>query len=162
MKNQNLEQIDKWIEAIKSYRKLDNRLKSIEYSKLLITYYPRKHLGYVSFAEDLIFLNEFDDAREIIEKGLKQLPNQINLLIIASDVYRKLKNIEKSLYTAEIPDPDILIRTGDTKRLSNFMLWQLAYSEIYFEKKLWPDFKKKDFLKIIQRFKKTKRNYGNI
>ncbi len=73
-----------------------------------------------------------------------------------------VKNIENSLYTAEIPDPDILIRTGDTKRLSNFMLWQLAYSEIYFEKKLWPDFKEKDFLKIIQRFKKTKRNYGNI
>ena len=73
-----------------------------------------------------------------------------------------VKNIENSLYTADIPDPDILIRTGDTKRLSNFMLWQLAYSEIYFEKKLWPDFKEKDFLKIIQRFKKTKRNYGNI
>ena len=73
-----------------------------------------------------------------------------------------IKNIEKFLYTAEIPDPDILIRTGDTKRLSNFMLWQLAYSEIYFEKKLWPDFNEKDFLKIIQRFKKTKRNYGNI
>ena len=73
-----------------------------------------------------------------------------------------IKNIDKSLYTAEIPDPDILIRTGDTRRLSNFMLWQLAYSEIYFEKKLWPDFNEKDFLKIIQKFKKTKRNYGNI
>ena len=73
-----------------------------------------------------------------------------------------IKNIEKSLYTAEIPDPDILIRTGNTRRLSNFMLWQLAYSEIYFEKKLWPDFNEKDFLKVIQRFKKTKRNYGNI
>ena len=73
-----------------------------------------------------------------------------------------IKNIENFLYTAEIPDPDILIRTGNTKRLSNFMLWQLAYSEIYFEKKLWPDFHEKDFLKIIQQFKKTKRNYGNI
>ena len=73
-----------------------------------------------------------------------------------------IKNIENFLYTAEIPDPDILIRTGNTKRLSNFMLWQLAYSEIYFEKKLWPDFNEKDFLKIIQQFKKTKRNYGNI
>ena len=73
-----------------------------------------------------------------------------------------IKNIENSLYTAQIPDPDILIRTGDTKRLSNFMLWQLAYSEIYFEKKLWPDFNEKDFLKIINQFKKTKRNYGNI
>ena len=70
--------------------------------------------------------------------------------------------MNKYLYTAKYPDPDILIRTGNTKRLSNFMLWQLAYSEIYFEKKLWPDFNEKDFLKIIQRFKKTKRNYGNI
>jgi undecaprenyl diphosphate synthase len=72
------------------------------------------------------------------------------------------KNIEKFLYTKNIPDPDILIRTGSTKRLSNFLLWQLAYSEIFFEKKLWPDFNEKDFSKIINKFKKVKRNYGNI
>ena len=73
-----------------------------------------------------------------------------------------IKNIEKFLYTSKIPDPDILIRTGNTQRLSNFMLWQLAYAEIYFEKKLWPDFNEKDFIKIINKFKKTKRNFGNI
>ena len=73
-----------------------------------------------------------------------------------------ITNIENYLYTAKIPDPDILIRTGNTKRLSNFMLWQLAYTEIYFEKKLWPDFNEKDFVKIINKFKKTKRNFGNI
>ena len=72
------------------------------------------------------------------------------------------KNIEKYLYTDKIPDPDILIRTGNTKRLSNFLLWQLAYTEIYFEKKLWPDFNKNDFCKILKKFKITKRNYGNI
>ena len=72
------------------------------------------------------------------------------------------KNIEKFLYTKNIPDPDILIRTGNTKRLSNFLLWQLAYSEIFFEKKLWPDFNQKDYLKIINKFRKVKRNYGNI
>ncbi len=72
------------------------------------------------------------------------------------------KNINKNLYTNKIPDPDILIRTGDTKRLSNFLLWQLAYSEIFFEKKLWPDFTEKDYNKIINKFKKIKRNYGNI
>ena len=72
------------------------------------------------------------------------------------------KNIEKFLYTKDIPDPDILIRTGNTKRLSNFLLWQLAYSEIFFEKKLWPDFNEKDFLKIINKFRKIKRNYGNV
>ena len=72
------------------------------------------------------------------------------------------KNIEKFLYTQNIPNPDILIRTGNTKRLSNFLLWQLAYSEIFFEKKLWPDFNEKDYLRIINQFKKIKRNYGNI
>ena len=72
------------------------------------------------------------------------------------------KNIEKNLYTRNIPDPDILIRTGNTKRLSNFLLWQLAYSEIYFEKKLWPDFNEKDYNKILSQFKKIKRNYGKI
>ena len=72
------------------------------------------------------------------------------------------KNISKSLYTKDIPNPDILIRTGDTKRLSNFLLWQLAYSEIFFEKKLWPDFTEKDFIKIIKKYKTIKRNFGNI
>ena len=72
------------------------------------------------------------------------------------------KNIEKFLYTKDIPDPDILIRTGNTKRLSNFLLWQLAYSEIFFEKKLWPDFNEKDYSKIINKYRKVKRNYGNV
>ena len=72
------------------------------------------------------------------------------------------KNIEKFLYTKNIPDPDILIRTSNTKRLSNFLLWQLAYTEIFFEKKLWPDFDKKDYSKIINKFRKIKRNYGNV
>ena len=72
------------------------------------------------------------------------------------------KNIEKFLYTKNIPDPDILIRTGNTKRLSNFLLWQLAYTEIFFEKKLWPDFNKNDYSKIINKFRKVKRNYGNV
>ena len=72
------------------------------------------------------------------------------------------KNIEKFLFTKDIPDPDILIRTGNTKRLSNFLLWQLAYSEIFFKKKLWPDFNEKDYSKIINKFRKVKRNYGNV
>jgi len=72
------------------------------------------------------------------------------------------KKITSNLYTSEIPDPEILIRTGNTKRLSNFLLWQLAYSEIFFEKKLWPDFNEKDFNRIIKSYKKIKRNFGNI
>ena len=72
------------------------------------------------------------------------------------------KNVSKNLYTMNIPDPDILIRTGNRKRLSNFLLWQAAYSEIFFEKKLWPDFNEKDYNKILNLFKKIKRNFGKI
>ncbi len=72
------------------------------------------------------------------------------------------KNLSKHLQTKNIPDPDILIRTGNTKRLSNFLLWQLAYSEIFFIKKLWPDFNERDFNKIISQYKLIRRNFGNI
>ena len=72
------------------------------------------------------------------------------------------KNLSKYMQTKNMPDPEILIRTGNTKRLSNFLLWQLAYAEIFFEKKLWPDFNKKDYIKIITKYKSIKRNFGNI
>ena len=70
--------------------------------------------------------------------------------------------INKNLYTGNLPNPDILVRTGGKKRLSNFMLWQLAYAELYFVDKLWPDFSEQDLKKIINNFKKIKRNYGKI
>ncbi len=73
-----------------------------------------------------------------------------------------LKNFERNLYTKNIPDPDILIRTGGHKRLSNFMLWQLAYTELFFLNKLWPDFNAKDLYKILNEYKKIKRNFGEI
>ena len=73
-----------------------------------------------------------------------------------------LKVFEKELYTKNLPDPQILIRTGGTKRLSNFLLWQLAYTEIFFINKLWPDFNENDFSKIINKFHNIKRNFGNI
>jgi len=72
------------------------------------------------------------------------------------------KNIDNNLYTSGIPDPDLLIRTGNTQRLSNFLLWQIAYTEIFFEKKLWPDFQKSDYIKILKKFKSLKRNFGAI
>ena len=72
------------------------------------------------------------------------------------------KNLSKHLLTKNIPDPELLIRTGNTKRLSNFLLWQLAYSEIFFEKKLWPAFNKKNYIKIIKEYQNLKRNFGNI
>ena len=76
--------------------------------------------------------------------------------------FRNENNINKNLYSKDLPDPDILIRTGDTHRLSNFLLWQLSYTEIFFEKKLWPDFKQKDFNNILEKFKNLKRNFGSI
>ena len=71
-------------------------------------------------------------------------------------------NITNNLFTKNIPDPEILIRTGNTHRLSNFLLWQLSYTEIFFEKKLWPDFSKNDFIKILNKYKQIKRNFGSI
>ena len=73
-----------------------------------------------------------------------------------------VKNFEKNLYTKKMPDPDILIRTGGHQRLSNFMLWQLAYAELFFLKKLWPDFNYSDLKQIINKYKKSKRNFGAV
>ena len=83
-------------------------------------------------------------------------------LIIKKKIKPNIKNIEKNLYTSNIPDPDILIRTGNTNRLSNFLLWQISYSEIFFIKKLWPEFNKNDFYSVITNYKKIKRKFGNI
>ena len=82
--------------------------------------------------------------------------------IIKNKAVINIKNLSNHLQTKKIPDPDILIRTGDTKRLSNFLLWQLAYSEIFFEKKLWPSFNEKDYNKIIKKYRRIKRNFGGI
>ena len=88
-----------------------------------------------------------------------------NEIVNAAKLTKKninLKNIEKKLYTKNLPHPDILIRTGGHQRLSNFMLWQLAYSELFFLKKLWPDFNSRDLHSIIKKFKKSTRNFGAI
>ena len=88
----------------------------------------------------------------------------INAIKIINKKKRSInkKNIQNNLYTNTIPDPDLLIRTGNTKRLSNFLLWQIAYTEIFFEKKLWPDFDVNDYKKILNEFKILKRNFGSI
>ena len=95
----------------------------------------------------------YGSKSEIVESIKRILKNKQNV---------SEKKISSNLYTSDIPDPDILIRTGNTKRLSNFLLWQLAYSEIFFEKKLWPDFNENDYLKILNKFKLIKRNFGRI
>ena len=90
-----------------------------------------------------------------------ELINAMNL-IKRKKINISISNLDKHLYTKNIPDPDLLIRTGNTNRLSNFLLWQLSYSEIFFIKKMWPDFNENDYKKILDKFKKIKRNFGNI
>ena len=90
-----------------------------------------------------------------------ELINAVNIMRKNNILFNE-SNISKYLYTKNVPDPDLLIRTGNTNRLSNFLLWQLAYSEIYFVKKLWPDFSTKDYNKILNNFKNLKRNFGAI
>ena len=95
----------------------------------------------------------YGSKSEIVDTIKKLIKNKKNIT---------QKVISLNLYTSNIPDPDILIRTGNTKRLSNFLLWQLAYSEIFFEKKLWPDFNENDYSLILNKFKYIKRNFGKI
>ena len=131
-----------------------------------------KVLGYKKFSKKLNFLLNFAE-----KKTIKNSKLQINLALNYGskseiiNAFKKIKrnkikinekNLEKNLQTNNIPDPDILIRTGNTKRLSNFLLWQLAYAEIFFEKKLWPAFTEKDYIKIIKEYKNIKRNFGRI
>jgi len=92
----------------------------------------------------------------------EEIINAFSKLISKKKSKININTFEKELYTSNIPDPEILIRTGGTKRLSNFLLWQLAYTEIFFLDKLWPDFNEKDYNKIINKFYKIKRNFGNI
>ena len=131
-----------------------------------------KVIGFKNFSKTL---NNLLSKSEKLTKKNKKL--QINLALnygSKAEILNSFKmmnrkkmpinenNIKKNLFTSGDPDPDLLIRTGNTKRLSNFLLWQLAYAEIFFEKKLWPDFTEKDYNKIIREFKKIKRNFGNI
>ena len=116
----------------------------------------------LKYSEKLTCNNKRLQINLALNYGAKsEIVNSINILN-KKKLNINEKNISKYLYTRNIPEPDLLIRTGNRKRLSNFLLWQLAYSEIYFENKLWPDFNENDYNKILNRFKKTKRNFGKI
>ena len=124
--------------------------------------FPKRIKKIINHSEDKtkknkkLYINlaiNYGSKSEIVESIKRILKNKQNV---------SEKKISSNLYTSDIPDPDILIRTGNTKRLSNFLLWQLAYSEIFFEKKLWPDFNENDYLKILNKFKLIKRNFGRI
>ena len=116
----------------------------------------------IKLAENKTRKNKKISVQLALNYGSKQ--EIINSMKIVNKKKQKItiKNFEKNLYTSGFPDPDILIRTGDQRRLSNFLLWQIAYAEIFFVKKMWPDFNNNDFQKILNKFKKIKRNFGNI
>ena len=146
---------------------LSNKIKELNKEKIKFQVIGKKKFNkklnkLLNFSEKLTAKNKRLHINLALNYGSKsEIIKAINMI-----KKKKLKvnenNIAKNLYTSNIPDPDILIRTGNRKRLSNFLLWQLAYSEIFFEKKLWPDFNEKDYNKIINLFKKTKRNFGKI
>ena len=146
---------------------LKNRLDELHKQNIKL-----KIIGNKNFSKKL---NQLLNTAE--KKTLKNKKLQINLALNYGSKFELLnafknlqknkakineKNLRKYLQTVDIPDPDLLIRTGNTKRLSNFLLWQLAYSEIFFEKKLWPEFNVKDYNKIIKKYKIIKRNFGKI
>ena len=149
--------------------------------KLINNYFLREIINVVSQGIKINIIGEISKLpsnvkkilRDTIKKTKKNNKIVVNLAINYGskneiiNAFKKtkkinLKNFEKNLYTKNIPDPEILIRTGGHYRLSNFMLWQLAYAELFFVKKLWPDFNAKDLNNIIKKYKKTKRNFGSI
>ena len=146
---------------------LSNKIKELHSQKIRFVVLGKKKFNktlnnLLNYSEKLTSNNKKLQINLALNYGSKsEIINAINNL-----KRKKLQinesNITRNLYTKNIPDPDILIRTGDRKRLSNFLLWQLAYSEIFFEKKLWPDFNENDYLKIVNKFKLIKRNFGRI
>ncbi len=152
--------------------------------KLILLYFKKELNNVIKNGIKINFIGRINELPMKLKKVLRETSNKtknnkkikVNLAINYGskkeliDAFNKIekrknlteRNIEKHLYTKNEPDPDILIRTGGQKRLSNFLLWQLAYSEIYFLNKLWPDFSINDYKKIIRDFKNIKRNYGAI
>jgi undecaprenyl diphosphate synthase len=150
--------------------------------KLIISYFKQELNRVISNGIKINIIGKISSLPLKINKTLKEvvkLTNQNKKIIVnlainygskdeivnaAKKTGRKfnIKSLENNLYTKNLPNPDVLIRTGGHKRLSNFMLWQLAYAEIYFLDKLWPDFNNKDLQKIIKNFKTIKRNFGSV
>ena len=124
---------------------------------------PKDIIEIVKLIEKKTLNNKIITLNLALNYGSKEeIINACRSLAFKKGVKINTSNFEKELYTKDIPDPEILIRTGGTKRLSNFLLWQLAYTEIFFVDKLWPDFNENDFNRIIIKFNKIKRNFGKI
>ena len=150
--------------------------------KLINKYFSQEINNVMREGIKVNILGEFNklpkDARNTLKKSIKLTKKNKRIIVNLAINYgskneilnalKKIKNkitmsnFENNLYSKNLPNPDILIRTGGHNRLSNFMLWQLAYAELFFVNKLWPDFGLKDLKKIIKKFKDTKRNFGAI
>ncbi len=149
------------------YNFLTNKIKELDREKIKFFVIGKKKFNkdlnnLLSYSEKLTSNNKRLQINLALNYGSKsEIINSLKV-IIKKKLKVNEKNISKHLYTENIPEPDILIRTGNRRRLSNFLLWQLAYSEIFFEKKLWPDFNENDYNKILNKFKKTKRNFGKV
>ena len=145
-------------------KELDKLIKNKIKIKIIgnINKFPKSLKNKLNGAEKLTKHNKKIQINIALNYGSKEeIIKSIKKINIHSKIINE-KNINDNLYTKGIPDPEILIRTGNTNRLSNFLLWQLSYTEIFFVKKLWPDFTKRDFNKIILKFLKVKRNFGGI
>ena len=131
--------------------------------KMFRKYFKKANLYGFEFNKDFINKAKNDKLRNTHYMEI-DVKNEKNILNAFKKTKKKLniKNFEKNLYTKDMPNPDMLIRTGGHQRLSNFMLWQLAYAELFFLKKLWPDFNSKDLNNIVKNYKKSKRNFGTI
>ena len=167
--------IDNWKRPKKEINYLFDLLSNFLNNKLIDLNKKNIRLKFIGKKN---FSKKFNELLKNSEKVTNQNTNlQINLALNYSSKFeivnsvkkiisKKLSinetNITNNLFTKNIPDPEILIRTGNTHRLSNFLLWQLSYTEIFFEKKLWPDFNKNDFIKILNKYKQIKRNFGSI
>ena len=124
---------------------------------------PKDILKIVKLIEKKTLNNKKITLNLALNYGSKEeIINACNSLVLKKNKKINVNSFKNQLYTKNIPDPEILIRTGGTKRLSNFLLWQLAYTEIFFIDKLWPDFNEEDFNKIINKFYNIKRNFGKI
>ena len=146
---------------------IDKKINHLHKNNIKIKILGKKNLSkklnkILDFAENKTKKNNKIQINLAINYGSKdEIIFAIKKLIKNKKIINE-ENFQNCLFTKNIPNPDFLIRTGNTKRLSNFLLWQLSYSEIFFEKKLWPDFNVNDFEKIIYKYKTLKRNFGNI
>ena len=161
-----IKEVNYLFNLLESYidKEIDNLLKKNIKIKVIgnIKPFPKVLKRKIKKVEKLTSINKNIQINMALNYGSRE--EIINTFKILKRKNLKIneKNFEKFLYTKDIPDPDILIRTGNTNRISNFLIWQLIYTEIFFLNKMWPDFTKNDFFKIINNFKKINRNFGGL